>query len=266
MTSMECIICDSDMQYHFTKKFAELRLDNVDYWRCVSCGFSASKTHFELSVEDWERLNNDFHDNYFGRDDNPYNRAERYFAQAQLISLLVRHDILKKGAWLDWGCGIGSLAKQLKDNFDLRLNNYDKFTRPHLNEIQHNELKPRSYSLVTNAEVFEHVRDRDTLEEIEQYVADDGCLAVHTLVCGSIPKDPNWMYLLPVHCAFHTNQSMRLLLEQWGYQCSLYNPIAKMWFMFKSDPQQIEKKASDLNEVMGWNYVHFKNGFMDYWP
>jgi hypothetical protein len=148
----------------------------------------------------------------------------------------------------------------------LRLGNFDKYVEPELFSIRQSALIKRGYSLVTNTAVFEHVRDRQTLDEIESYVSDDGCLGVHTLVRGDIPTNPDWMYLLPVHCAFHTNRSMDILMRQWGYQCSIYNEHAKMWVMFKRPTQEVGSKVAQLNQLLGWEYLHFKDGFMDFWP
>jgi hypothetical protein len=148
----------------------------------------------------------------------------------------------------------------------LRLNNFERFVKPRLFPIEEADLKPRAYSLVVNTAVFEHVRDRATLDEIESYVEEAGCLGLHTLVRGDIPADPKWMYLLPVHCSFHTNKSMGILMKQWGYTCSVYNEHAKMWVWFKKEPSEVEEAAMALNRLLGWEYVHFKVGFVDFWP
>ena len=82
---------------------------------------------------------------------------------------------------------------------------------------------------------------------------------------GNVPQNPEWMYLLPVHCAFHTNRSMQLLMDQWGYRCSVYNEHAKLWVLFRQPPTDIEPAVAALNQAMGWRYLHYKAGFMDYW-
>ena len=219
--SVDCIICKSEMSFFFTKTFDVFNLEDVDYWKCPECGFCASKTHFEMDEEEWTRLNNDFHAQTHYTDENPYNRNQRYFNQASMLSLMARHGLIEQGRWLDWGCGVGSVASLLKKYFDLRLMTYDKYFLPHVNVIDKNDLQSRSFDLVVNTAVFEHVRDRGTLDEIESYVASAGCFAIHTLVPEHVPKNPDWMYLLPVHCAFHTNKSMQVLMDHWGYRCSV---------------------------------------------
>ncbi|PMU05676.1 methyltransferase domain-containing protein [Aeromonas salmonicida] len=262
---MKCIICGSLMSYFFTKEFNEFNLTHVDYWKCSYCGFCASKTHFEMSEKEWSGLNDAFHSKTHFAEGNPYNRNQRYFNQSLMLSLMAKQKLINVGKWLDWGCGVGAIAILLKDYFDFQLLTYDKFFTQNVNSVNINDLKQRSFDLVVNTAVFEHVRNRDTLEEIESYVSDTGCLAIHTLIPATVPKDPNWMYLLPVHCAFHTNQSMGLLMRSWGYKCSVYNEHSKMWVLFRENADAVWPRVDKLNKSLGWRYLHFKDGFMDYW-
>lgn len=262
---MECIICGSPMAYYFSKTFADFGLDVVDYWRCGGCGFCASKTHFEMPDAEWARLNDAFHARSHASEDNPYNRNQRYFNQAVMLSAMTRHGLVGRGPWLDWGCGVGALSTVLDRYFDLRLSTYDKYYAPSANRIAAADLAPRRFDLVVNTAVFEHVRDRATLDEMEAYVAPSGVFAVHTLVPETVPRDPDWMYLLPVHCAFHTNRSMDRLMRDWGYQCSVYNEHAKLWVMFREAPGAVRARVDELNASLGWRYLHFKEGFMDFW-
>ena len=262
---MQCMVCRSPMAYFFTKQFDCLDLGAVDYWRCPECGFCASKTHLEMSAERWERLNDHFHAETHHRTDNPYNRNQRYFNQALMLFLVRRVGIVKGGRWLDWGCGVGALAILLKEWFNIELLAYDAYCTPKVNVIDGQDLLPGAFNLVVNTAVFEHIRRRATLDRVESYVHPGGCFAVHTLVREEIPKDPGWMYLLPVHCAFFTNRAMQLLMDQWGYTCSVYNEHAKMWVLFPTKSGPVESRAGRLNGSLGWEYLHFKRGFMDYW-
>lgn len=262
---MKCIICESKMHFYFTKTFSVCDLAEVDYWKCSHCGFCASKTHFDMTNEQWAALNNTFHSESHYRKDNPYNRNQRYFNQALMLFLMAKHDLIDRGAWLDWGSGIGSVALLLKDYFEIELMNYDKYFTPQIGVISEEQLVPRTFDLVVNTAVFEHVRDRNTLDEIESYVADSGCLAIHTLVPESVPKDPHWMYLLPVHCSFHTNRSMQVLMDEWSYSCSVYNEHSKMWVLFRRDADFIQSRVGKMQQSLGWEYLHFRKGFMDYW-
>lgn len=263
--TMECMICSSGMHYFFSKTFDAHDLGQVDYWKCEACGFCASKTHLEMSEERWGRLNYDFHSKTHYAEDNPYNRNQRYFNQALMLSLLRKQGVAGQGPWLDWGCGVGAVSKLLQNYFGITLHTYDRYFPPEVNVIAESELRSRGFDLVLNTAVFEHVRSRETLDEIESYVAPSGAFAIHTLVPENVPQDPKWMYLLPVHCAFHTNRSMQILMKQWGYHCSVYNEHAKLWVMFRQDPAEVEAEVAALNRAMGWSYLHCKSGFMDYW-
>ena len=256
------------MSYYFSKYFSQFDLEKVDYWRCTVCGFMISKTHSDLSRDEWEKLNLDFHLAHNAREDNPYQRRQRLFSQAQMLYLLVRHNIIPNQFWLDWGSGEGDLAVQLAEHFELTLENFDKYIIPKITPVLQNELIKRkgSFELVINTGVFEHILNRQILDEIESYVSTTGSLAIHTLIRGEIPKDPEWMYLLPVHTAFHTNKSMQTLMDSWGYLCSVYNEYAKLWVLFRQKPEEIQPLVHKLNAVLGWEYLHFKSGFMDYWP
>lgn len=262
---MNCIICNSRMELYFAKKFNEFGLGDVEYFKCGRCGFCASQTHFEMTVDQWAALNNAFHSASHQRTDNPRQRNQRYFNQALMLFLMNKKGLLHCEKWLDWGCGVGSVALLLKELFGIRLLAYDKYFAPQINATGKDQLVPGSFDCVVCTAVFEHVRDRETLNEIESYVKESGCLAVHTLVPETVPKDPGWMYLLPVHCAFHTNRSMQILMDDWGYACSVYNELSKMWVLFRQDPADVELRVSALNRALGYEYLHFKRGFMDYW-
>jgi len=262
---MHCLICNSPMSYFFSKQFDMKELGKVDYFRCDHCGFCASQTHFDMSDEQWSAVNNAFHSVTHYAEDNPYNRNQRYFNQAQMLHLLKRFDCVTGDQWLDWGSGVGAVSSLLQNIYGIRLDTYDKYFTPSINEISPGRLLPRTFDLVLNTAVFEHVRDRATLDEIEEYVKADGCLAVHTLVPETVPKNPEWMYLLPVHTAFHTNRSMQILMDDWSYTCSVYNEYSKLWVMFKDDTGGIERAANRINALLGWQYLKYKAGFVDYW-
>jgi hypothetical protein len=116
---------------------------------------------------------------------------------------------------------------------------------------------------VFNTSIFEHIRNRKTLNSINALVAEDGILAIHTLVTEVIPQDPKWFYLLPVHCSFFTNKSMQILFDAWGYKVSIYHVPSRMWFWFK-------KRSDFLNDLFDSGLLnsqegfYFKEGFMNY--
>src|SRR5262249_36058367 len=101
---MQCIICSGSMAYYFSKAIAYCGLGNVDYWRCSTCGFVASATHFDMPQGEWEQLNTRFHgDPVANGPDNPDNRPPPYAEQAEMLYLMHRHALLPGNPWLDWG-------------------------------------------------------------------------------------------------------------------------------------------------------------------
>lgn len=262
---MECLVCNSGMNYFFSKEFNYLSLGIADYYKCDNCGFAASKTHYELSNEDWTQINLKFHQDHNQRSDNPYNRNQRYFNQALMISMLSNYNLIEGDKFLDWASGDGTVSLLSEKLFNKRLYNYDKYITPKTNVIKEEDLIKGDFDLVINCALFEHVTTIDVLNDIESLVKSDGVFGIHTLVPEEIPCDSNWMYLLPVHCSFYTNRSMQILMDKWGYKSSVYNEHSKLWLLFKKDFREIESKVNQINEILGWDYLKAKSGFMDYW-
>lgn len=125
------------------------------------------------------------------------------------------------------------------------------------------------YHLVINSAMFEHIRERFDLDAVDKLVSDAGVLMLHTVVCENVPADPNWFYLVPmVHTAFHTNKSMSVLMDQWGYRSSIYCPSAKSWFLFKSGApgvDELEGAVDLINQELKMKFFFYSKGFMDYW-
>ena len=264
---MNCLVCESSTSEYFSKRFDLPDLEVANYVRCGNCGLVISISHLEMSSSQWTNLNVAWHDSNNSRVDDPHNRRQRYFHQSQMLHLLIRHEILAKPKnWIDWGGGEGLLASRLEKNYDIKCSTYERYVTAKHNPIEESDLVTRGHDLVLNTAVLEHVRDRATMNEIESYVADDGCFAPHTLVRGEIPADPDWFYLLPVHCVFFTNRSMSLLMRQWNYECSIYNELAKLWIWFRKDSEQLRTGIDEVNDYFGFDYLHFKSGFMDFWP
>jgi hypothetical protein len=273
---MKCIICKGDSDYYFTKDFnsSELNTDRlfmlgkVEYFRCTDCGFVFSRTHAEMDESIWEKLNKDFHT--YG--EKPNNLKEHnpppYLEQAIFLKILQENLIISNNI-LDWGGGYGTLAKILMKYFNIHIKVYDKYMQaaePNgVDYVLSGTLTEQSYGTVFSSAVFEHVTKREYLEEINNCVSKDGCLIIHTVVCEQIPKDPKWFYLGAVHCAFHTNKSMDLLMKQWGYKSSIYCPLAKSWVLFKKVDSSLEKLTREINKEVQTQYLYYKKGFMDYW-
>ena len=263
---MKCLICDERMEFSFSKQFTGLGLSKVDYWRCPNCGFTMSRTHAEMTIAEWESLNHEYHASYQRSESNPDDPRwiARLKSQSKVISDMTEHGLISgKGRWLDYACGDGKLSKLLERK-GLTLLKYDRYMARNDGYLDAEELIPGDFAFVVTTSVFEHLRLREHFDSIESLVADNGVFGVHTMVCETIPRDPNWFYLLPVHCAFHTNKSMRLLMHQWGYVASTYHVDSRLWFWFKQQ-DQLEQRIDYMNKRSDEVTFHYKQGFVDYW-
>ena len=254
------------MEYFFSKDFDVFNLSKVDYWRCQNCGFTSSRTHAEMTANEWESLNHDYHSAYQQKTDNPDDPrwTARLRIQAQVLSDAIQTNILTSSPnWLDYACGDGKLSALLAEE-DIGLQKYDKFMSRREHYLKEDQLVPGGFDLVINTSVFEHFTRREEFDAVNSLVSDQGVLAVHTLVSEDVPDDSSWFYLIPVHCAFHTNKSMSILFEQWGYAVSIYHVDSRLWFWFK-DASGVEEHVRAANERQnGIEYI-FKKGFVDYW-
>lgn len=263
---MKCIICNSGMAFYFSKDFKVFNLGKVDYWKCSFCGFTISKTHADMTVGEWETLNYEYHKSYQGKDFNPDDErwVARLQSQATVLSDAVHLGILKgKGQWLDYACGDGKLT-DLLDKEDIALQKYDKYLSQKDDYLEESKLTPKGFDFVITTSVFEHFTLREQFDSVEKLVSSKGVLGLHTLVSETTPNDASWFYLLPVHCAFHTNKSMSLLFKQWGYVASIYNVEARLWLWFKQKGQ-IEELVAGANRRRTKPFYIYKDGFVDYW-
>lgn len=114
--------------------------------------------------------------------------------------------------------------------------------------------------------MFEHVLKREDLDSLNSLVEEDGCLILHSVICENAPNDESWFYLRPpVHTAFHTNKSMQILMDQWGYHSSIYCPQSKSWVLLKNKVNEIENVINNINYELKTDWFYYKKGFVDYW-
>jgi hypothetical protein len=259
---MKCTICSQNSKFSFSKIFNKLGLDKIDYYTCENCGYTVSKTHLEMSNEIWSELNSKYH-SYHGTDqtDDDKNWVTRLCHQSEIITEL-KDIIPHKNSWIDYGCGDGKLSQKLKNN-KIELLNFD--ICPCTKDIEYltyDELTSKKYDFVVTTSVFEHLREYSEIDFIFNLVSNTGALGIHTFISSTVPCNSDWFYLLPVHCAFQTNKSMKILFDRYDFKFSLYNYDARFWILFKEIPDitVLEK----LN-VKAPNKYYFKNDFMDYW-
>lgn len=270
---MKCIICNSDSHYYFSKQYTEPPFDEfmrdigkVDYYKCQRCGFVLSKTHSELDESRWSELNISFHKYHEKSEHYRSINQPPYAEQALMISILGKNGIIDTDSMIDYAAGYGRLSLLLSKYFGLSLSLYDPYVQTNDSSRYVNRKDLKTYKTVINSAMFEHVLNRNDLDQINVIVAPKGCLIIHTVICENIPRDPDWFYFQPpVHTAFHTNMSMEILMKQWGYNVSIYSPKSKSWILLHEDIDNVERKITRINEELQDNWFYCKNGFVDYW-
>lgn len=271
-----CMICRHETEYFFSKDYPTYAGSpfpetlTVDFWKCDDCGFTVSRTHQEMSDAQWSQLNSSWHHSF---ENDPASRTTNqppYIDQALALKLLAGNHVLELDDTLDYAAGYGTFSRCMRKYFDIDIPIFDRYVRnqdPGVDYVAEQDLS--RYRLVINSAMFEHVLNRDALDEVDRLVSDDGVLMLHTVIAERVPKDPDWFYInTMVHTAFHTNRSMSLLMQQWGYAASVYSPQAKSWYLFKRDyPRlaELEARIAGINRELQTTYFHYKQGFVDYW-
>ncbi|MET0065281.1 MAG: class I SAM-dependent methyltransferase [Candidatus Thiodiazotropha sp.] len=248
-----------------TKSFECYGLDRVNYERCTECGCVHARTLLDLSEAEWGNLCRAYHGGYRGQGVNPHDprASQRLDRQAEVLLALSQQGMLPtQSEWLDFGCGEGELLNRLNQS-GLRVSGYDPYwdAASHLSPA---DLLPGRFPVVLNTATLEHLRDRESLDRLGSLVSDHGVLALHTLVRGEIPSDPDWFYLLPVHTLMFTNRAMSLLFEQWSFDCSLYAIEARLWLWFRQPRlEALQKIILETHRLEDWKTTR---GFLAYWP
>ena len=258
MTPPGCFVCKTPTVTAFSKTFDWHGLERVDYVRCPACGFVLSQTHAEMGTERWAELNRIFH--HERTPESGRSSESRWMQRLQGYADAIGEAasvgaIDTGGSWLDFGCGSGKLAELIEARTRHPVLRYEPFLPQE--GPQWVETPGEGHSLVVNTAMFEHVRDRSPLDAVAGGLGDDGVLALHTVVGPRVPDDPEWFYLLPVHCAFFTNESMRRLCAQWGIAASAYHVEGRLWLLARR-----AERLAPLRDQAGWQV---SDGFLAYW-
>lgn len=266
---MNCEFCGGQFNFSLEKQFDDYGLDKVEYWRCRSCNFVVAKTLADMPESLWLKLNEKYHSSYQFTENNPDDLRwqERIVMQADVLADIDRLGLIPhQHSWVDYGCGDGKLSDILESKFGLKLAKFDPYVHDLL-YLKVDQLAGNTFDLVVNTSVFEHVRNRKTLDQIASLVSENGVLAIHTLVSEKVPVDSEWFYFLPVHCSFFSNKCMQILFDEWGFKSSIYHVSSRLWLWFKKKPEWIEEVIAGVNKKASDSLTeyHFKRGFMDYW-
>lgn len=276
MNTHKCLICNHGTDYFFSKDyptypgspFAETL--RVDFWKCGDCGFTVSKTHQEMTEAQWSQLNSSWHHIHENNVSTRTTNQPPYIDQALALKILAENNVIDLGNSLDYAAGYGTFSRCMNKYFGIEIPIFDHYVHSRDTSVKYvAEEELSQYNLVINSAMFEHVLTREALDEVNGLVADDGVLMLHTVIAERVPKDPDWFYInTMVHTAFHTNKSMSLLMEQWGYKASIYSPQAKSWYLFKNNYphlDSLEERVMQINSELQTNYFFYKDGFVDYW-
>ena len=265
---MQCAICINDnMKYYFSKEFHEKSIRELlptsDYYRCDHCGFVVSKTLAQMPQIQWERLNHVFHLTLEKTSRVTLLDQPPYIHQIQMLHVLSERGVVSLDKALDFAAGYGNMARLLKKYYGKSLLLFDPFMQDDDGQVVYvPEVNLGTYDTVYTSAFFEHSTRRAYLDQANSLVGQDGALFVYTLVSDSVPKDPNWFYLDPVHSFFHTKQSMEILMRQWGYESSLYCIPAQTWCLFKKDKTSIQETVSAINSEFQQKYLFYGKGFV----
>ena len=252
---MNCFVCGGEMRPFMKKSFGMKNLDVCEYVRCEECGLVVAKTIYEMPHSDWENLNRECHAAYQNTNELAIDPRwlERLKAQAKVLSELINIDVLEKSARaVDYGAGDGKLSAFVGGDW---LKKFDAYmARPNENYLSAEEMTPASFDFVITCSVFEHLLGASDVEKIFALLKPSGIMALHTLICEEVPRDPNWFYLQPVHCTFWTNAAMQKIFKQYDFASCAYNVESRLWFMFKG-----AAKVSLPEDFI------VANDFVDYW-
>lgn len=260
---MNCFVCGAKMSPFMSKNFGMRHLDACDYVRCENCGLVVAKTLYDMPRERWEMLNRECHAAYQNTDalDVDPRWLERLHAQANVLLRLIQLGIIEKSARaVDYGAGDGKLSDYLAEKISApRLMKFDAYmARPNENYLSAEDLTPATFDFVITCSVFEHLLGAEDVEKILALLTAGGTMALHTLICEEVPRDPNWFYLQPVHATFWTNAAMKKIFRRYKFTSCAYHVESRLWFMFRD-----AEKFSQLKACAGtWSLAE---DFVDYW-
>jgi hypothetical protein len=129
-----------------------------------------SKTHSELKTAEWGDLNEKFHHYLENEIESGKINQPPYAEQAIMISLLVKNEIINSHSMLDYAAGYGTLSKILHRYFDIAMPVYDPFVKTSGSARYIEKPVPHGYSAVMNSAMFEHVLNRNDLDNVNDLV------------------------------------------------------------------------------------------------
>lgn len=273
---MNCFLCNEKMVPYFCQSLYGYKRSFV---RCPVCGLVIDETTYEMDEEEWSEKNRNFHTSYQGTEENMVdpdwiNRLKK--RSSLFVQLFQTGAFPLESRAVDYGCGDGKLSafflqQYMKlDNFDGRrqvlpkIGKYDKYMSQSgdTDYFSSRDVCKKGFDIVITCSVFEHLLGKKDVDEILGLLSDKGIFCLHTLVCEEVPEDPEWYYLLPVHCTIWTNKAMSKLYTAYGFRGCAYNVEARMWLMYK-DVDMFKGLKEKSGYIDGsW---FFSEDFVDFW-
>ena len=270
---MMCPICKEKMEFFFEKKYGKA---SHIFSRCVTCGMVINETVYKMTNKEW-KLINDWHKESQGVpkvDEYLWNkRLNRLNPQVDMLVELMQIGIIKPNMrCIDYAGGDALFARMvhdkcIKNEIDpnkYKIGTYEKYMRFNSNEeyISEYDVLNSCFDIVISSAVLEHLIGRTEIDRFFDLVNEEGIVIFHTLICEEVPKDPNWFYIdEPVHCTLWTNEAMRKLYIEKGFQGCAYHVDSKMWIFLKLKDDYEYLKAKKRESKI-WV---FSKGFVDYW-
>ncbi len=260
---------------YFEKKH---RNKNELFIKCPTCGLVINSTYYNMSAEELASANN-IHKSNQGEINTESSswksRLSRLAPQADLISQLYCCDFFQTDMKaVDYGGGDGLFAELVQEKYTekmqtsdakLSLKTYEQYLRIPEKSCYYddNEMIEKSFDIAICSAVLEHMIGRKDVDRFFNLVKDDGIAVIHTLICESVPQDPDWFYIsIPTHCTIWTNESMSRIFKQHGFVGCAYHLPSKMWLFFKDKEKY--NRCKDISTQISGKWT-FSDNFVDYW-
>ncbi|WP_026664791.1 methyltransferase domain-containing protein [Butyrivibrio sp. FC2001] len=272
---MECLVCNTKMEPYFEKKYD---IKTHIFERCPSCGLVINSTVYNMSEAEWSDANN-VHKSFQGEIDtqNPSwkKRISRLQPQAELVYQLYINGLFDEDTKaVDYGGGDGLFSEMIQKDYlekchtsqkKFLVKTYEKYLQIKDKDGYYNEqdMTPKSFDLAICSAVLEHMIGREDVDYFFNLVNDTGVAIIHTLICESVPQDPDWFYIsMPVHCTLWTNEAMSRIYTQHGFVGCAYHLPSKMWLFFKDSEKY--NLCKDISSKIPGEWT-FSPSFVDYW-
>lgn len=201
-----CKICGQEVKPCF--KSLVLNRYNVQYYKCVNCGFIQTESPYWLD----EAYNSAIANQDIGL-------LNRNLVIAPILSCVITYFVDKRGKFIDYGGGYGVLTRIMRDKgYDFyRYDTYCENIFAKEFDYKAPNISP-DYELLSSFEVFEHLADPTS--ELEKMLTwSDNIFFSTEIQPDKLNSPDDWWYIVPEtgqHIAFYTLKSLQILGEKFG--------------------------------------------------